>query len=376
MARTRRTWGKVRKLPSGRFQASYVGPDGARYTGPVTFSTKTDAGAWLAAEQTRIGSGVWAAECEVAMPAELPTVSEFVTSWIAGRTTREGELIRPRTRQQYERLNERHIVGDPIGTLRLDDVRVADVRAWWARLPADKPTWRAHAYRLLRAAFNTAVADELIDESPCRVRSGGAATRQREVRPATAAELETITAAMPERLQAAVLIAAWCAVRFGELIELRRSDVDVKAGVIHVRRAAVRVKGETVVGPPKTAAGVRTVAIPPHVLPAVKKHLREHVKGRDALLFPSERKPDAHLAMSTLARSFAKAREAADRKDLRWHDLRHTGAVMAAQAGATLAELQARLGHASAAAALIYQHAADGRDAEIAKRMSKLAKTK
>jgi len=54
------------------------------------------------------------------------------------------------------------------------------------------------------------------------------------------------------------------------------------------------------------------------------------------------------------------------------HDLRHTGAVLAASTGATLAELMARLGHSTPAAALRYQHAAAGRDAEIARALSAL----
>lgn len=56
----------------------------------------------------------------------------------------------------------------------------------------------------------------------------------------------------------------------------------------------------------------------------------------------------------------------------RGHDLRHTDAVPAAATGATLAELMARLGHSTRAAALRYQHAAQGRDVEIAKALSAL----
>ena len=61
------------------------------------------------------------------------------------------------------------------------------------------------------------------------------------------------------------------------------------------------------------------------------------------------------------------------RKDLRWHDLRHSGLVLAAIAGATLAELQQRAGHSSIEAAVRYMHVAKGRDAEVAALMSKLA---
>lgn len=92
-------------------------------------------------------------------------------------------------------LPDRHIDGDPLGAMLLDRVGTADVRAWFARLPADRPTWRAHAYRLLRAALNTAVDDELLAVSPW---SGGAA-RQREVRPASLNVLDALTAAMVQR---------------------------------------------------------------------------------------------------------------------------------------------------------------------------------
>ncbi|WP_130335608.1 tyrosine-type recombinase/integrase [Micromonospora kangleipakensis] len=59
--------------------------------------------------------------------------------------------------------------------------------------------------------------------------------------------------------------------------------------------------------------------------------------------------------------------------DLTFHDLRHTGQTLAAQTGATLADLMKRLGHSSMAAARRYLHAVDGRDREIAKALSELA---
>ncbi len=76
----------------------------------------------------------------------------------------------------------------------------------------------------------------------------------------------------------------------------------------------------------------------------------------DSLLFCAHH--GGHLAPSTFQRHYYKAREAAGRPDLRFHDLRHSGAVLAAATGATLAELMARLGHSTPAAAMRYQHAA------------------
>ena len=216
------------------------------------------------------------------------------------------------------------------------------------------------------------MAEQLITSNPCVLRGAGSAKTTHRPRPATLPEVAAIAAHMPDRLRLAVLIAAWCGLRFGELIELRRSDIDAKARVIHVRRAAVRVPGQiAAVGKPKSDAGIRDVAIPPHLLPEIKRHLSEHVAfGRDALLFPGAH--GGHLAPSALYRHFYPARDAAGRPDLRRHDLRHTGATLAAATGASLAELMARLGHSTHGAAMRYQHAARDRDQVIAAALSRM----
>jgi integrase len=142
--------------------------------------------------------------------------------------------------------------------------------------------------------------------------------------------------------------------------------------VVHVRRGVVRTGNGREVKDPKSEAGKRTVNIPPHLMPALKAHLRDHVAAsRDALVFPAA--SGGHMAPSSLYAVYHPARDAAGRPDLRFHDLRHTGAVLAAATGATLAELMARLGHSTVSAALRYQHAAADRDKAIAEALSKLA---
>ncbi len=215
--------------------------------------------------------------------------------------------------------------------------------------------------------------DRHLDFNPCHIRGAGHSKRVHKIKPATLVELEVITAEMPERLQLMVLLASWCAMRFGELAELRRRDIDVTNGVVRIRRAVVRVDGQTIVDTPKSDAGTRDVAIPPHLMPLVREHLgRSIAGGKDGLLFPAA-DGVGRLATSTLYTSFYKARAVAGRPDLRWHDLRHSGAVLAASTGATLAELMNRLGHSTPSAALRYQHAAQGRDRAIADALSKLA---
>jgi integrase len=365
----KRQFGNVRKLPSGRYQARYTGPDGHMYAarrengGALTFQTRGDAQDWLSLRRSEILRNEW---LPPAAPKAAPvTVREFAEAWLGHRD------LEDRTREHYVQLLRDHVY-PAFGSLPVPALTPAAVRTWHAALSKRTgPTARAHAYALLRTVMNTAVADDLIPANPCRVRGAGQTRRVKKIVPATLAELAALTKAMPAKYQLLVLLAAWCGLRFGELAELRRSDVDVTNGVIHVRRGVVRTSTGRKVKDPKSDAGKRIVALPPHLLPVVKDHLREHAAmGRDGLLFPATH--GEQLAPSTLYRVFYPARTKAGRDDLRFHDLRHTGAVLAASTGATLAELMARLGHSTPGAALRYQHAAQDRDRVIAAALSEL----
>jgi len=396
----RAAFGTLRLLPSGRLQVRYVGPDEQRHTAPRTYDNIGDAEAYLRKVQAQIDDGKWESavakrDRERAAVRDRLTLRPYADAWLAGRN------LTGRTRSHYRNILEEHIL-PAFGDTELRAITPTAVRTWHASLLVDKPTIRAHAYSLLRAICTTAVSEEILDANPCRVRGAGNAKRVHDPVVLSVAELELLVSAMPERHRLLVLLASWCAMRWGELTELRRSDIVIEHdgetptyGVIKVRRAVTRVftegTGEFVIGRPKSDAGIRDIVIPPHLLPLVEDHLREFTGVRtDALLFPST--SGTHLAPSTfygkapkvsrnrqtgkettqVGHGFYAARIAVGRPTLREHDLRHTGAVLAAQTGATLAELMGRLGHSTPGAALRYQHAAAGRDAEVARRMSLL----
>lgn len=365
----RRAFGQIAKLPSGRFRARYFGPDTVLHSAPTTFESKIDAEMWLASEHRLIARNEWGApkfRATREQAAQTTTLAQYSERWMQQRE------LKPRTSGHYRSLLDRHILPQ-LGSVPLTRFTSEMVREWYMQLDKSRPTLRAHAYGLLRTILGTAVTDEQISSNPCHIRGAGNTERTKQIRPATLAELEAITQAIPEKYRPMVLLSSWCALRFGELIELRKKDIDLNAGVIHVRRGVVRAGGQVIVGTPKSTAGSRDVAIPPHLIPMLSEHLeRRTTGGRETLLFPAA-DGQSHLAPSTLYRVFYRAREAAGRPDLRWHDLRHTGAVLAAQTGATLAELMARLGHSTPQAALRYQHAAQGRDAQIAQALSRIA---
>lgn len=372
---TRRKFGRLRQFRSGRWKASYTGPDGILYEAPHTFGAKEDAEAWLTDRRREIDRELWSPpatrEQKRAKRTADTKFGDYAATWLETRTVR-GRPLRPRTRDHYEKLLDRHIY-PTFKTKAMRTITTEAVDRWYARTLPDKPTIRAHTYSLLRTILETArERDRIIDVNPCLIRGAGAADRKIKPKPATVEQLDIIAAEMPENLSLMIPLASWCALRFGELVALRRNDIDIDDGLVRIRRQAVRVEGGWQIGDPKSDAGVRDVAIPPHIIPAVKRHLTKHVgPQKNALLFPA--KTGEYLQPSTLYRHFYKARAKAKRPDLRFHDLRHSGAVLAAQTGATLAELMERLGHSTPQAAMRYQHAAQGRDRQIAEALSKLA---
>ncbi|MBB3752392.1 integrase [Mycolicibacterium sp. BK634] len=393
MARQRRGFGRIRQFKSGRWQASYTGPDGNLYIAPETFAAKMDAEGWLTDRRREIDRELWSPPATVdqkkAKRAAEITFKEYAETWVKTRTVR-GRLLATRTREHYEDLLEDHI-NPTFGTLPVVDITIETVDRWYATTCPNAPTMKAHAYSLLKSILETArVRDRLISTNPCVIRGGGTSRRKSKTKLATLEQVEIIVEEMPDRFKLMIILALWTTLRFSELVELQRKDIDVtqrseidedgevvviREGVINVSRGAKRTKSGWEFGDPKSEAGIRDVSIPPHVLPAVLDHLERYVAtGGEALLFPPvSGDPTKRLQPSTFYRHYHRARAKAKRTDLRLHDLRHTGATMAARTGATLAELMARIGHSTPQAAMRYQHAAAGRDKEIAASMSKLA---
>jgi integrase len=373
-------FGSVYQLPSGRWRVQYYGPEGKagpRYKGPRTFTTKGEARKFLGTIQTDIIRNAWRPPQDNQNSGTVLTLSAYAETWLPNRLI-DGEPLKDRTREMYRMMLDTHILpvlGDkPIGSITADDVR-----AWHAATLVGRPAFRARCYGLLRTILNSAVTDGKLAAQPCTIRGAGSARRQITIEPASLDELAKLVDAMPEQFRVMVLLAAWAALRFGELTELRRKDIDVEAGVVRIRRGVVYIREPgashfIVTSPKSKSAGRREVHIPPHLLPAVRDHLVEHTEpGPESLLFPAMKDRSRNLHQATMYQIFDKARIAAGRPDLRFHDLRHTGAVLAALTGATLAELMARLGHSTAATAMKYQHVAAGRDQQIAAALSKMA---
>jgi len=362
----RRTFGKVLELPSGRYRASYIAPDGKRRAAETTFTTVADANAWLAVIQSDIVKGNW-------RPPEpsRETVGAYAKRWLALGVGRDGKPLSPTTRELYDLLWRRWL--EPtFAEVALGKVTLETVRIWLAEARSAHPssTQPAKAYRLLRVIFNVAVDDEKIFANPCRIKGAGQeCAPERPV--AMPEQVLAIADAIEPQYRALVILGAWCSFRFGELAALRRGRVDLLHRKIHATEQLVELAGgKTEFKAPKSGSG-RTVDVPAELVPILEDHLAEHVASEpEALLFTS---PEGHPLRRTKFRPrWATACQSAGVTGLHFHDLRGSGATWAAVAGATLPELMHRLGHRTHTAALRYQHATDQRHREVADRLGAL----
>jgi integrase len=358
----RRPWGNVRKLPSGRFQARYQ-VDTHWHTGPQTFRTKREADGYLASVRTEVERGGW-----IDPSGGRVELRAYADRWLAERPQ-----LRPRTKELYEGQLRLHIL-PALGDLELGDITPSTVRAWRAELlRAGRPgaPTTAKSYRLLHAIFATAVEDGVVARNPC-VLKGASAERPAERPVATIQQVFELADVIEPSFRGMVLLATFCGLRLGELRALRRRHVDLLHRTVEVvEQLQELADGTLILGPPKTDAGRRTVAIPPVIVPDLEAHLAEwSAPGRDGLIFPST--TGGPLRRATLYTVWRRAVRKVGIEELRFHDLRHTGNTLAASTGASTKELMSRMGHASARAALIYQHATKERDAEIADRLSML----
>ena len=188
-------------------------------------------------------------------------LSDYAERWLEARTVK-GRPLAPMTKQGYRGLLTRNI--DPrIGQYPIADLTPAVVRDWYARVSVNAGIDQAaKSYRLLRAILNTAVDDELIARNPCRIRGGGA--EHAGERPMIDAELVfRLADAITPRLRALVIVAGFVGLRTGELLGLRRGDVDLEAARLTVLVQAQQVVGQgRIVTGPKSEAGQRTVSLP------------------------------------------------------------------------------------------------------------------
>ena len=113
-----RQFGNIRKLPSGRYQALYRGPDGKLRSAPRIFERKSDAARWLSLREVQISKGEW-----LAPGLGEQKFREYADQWMRDR------VLKARTAELYSRLLRNHLV-PTVGELGMGDIDEVTVRRW------------------------------------------------------------------------------------------------------------------------------------------------------------------------------------------------------------------------------------------------------
>jgi hypothetical protein len=202
---SRRRFGSVRRLPSGRWQVRYRTSDGRQHTAPETFATKTDTTRHLAQVETDLSRGQWSDPRLGRM-----AFAAWATRWEATTVN-----LRANTRATYRNLLYRYLL-PTFGPMPLADLDAMAVRTWLAKLEREGvgASTRAKAYRLLSRILGTAIESGYLTRNPCTIR-GAAAEPAPEMRFATVAEVAALANAIPRRFRALVLVAADTGLRWG-----------------------------------------------------------------------------------------------------------------------------------------------------------------
>ncbi|WP_326597876.1 tyrosine-type recombinase/integrase [Streptomyces sp. NBC_01803] len=416
----RRAFDHVRRLPSGRYQASYLAPDGRRRPAPTTFETKTAANQWLATVQADMLRGVWHPQ------AGTITLGAYYDKWLATNL----RIKKRGTRSLYRRDADRWLLPEftssdgtrvHLGAMPLNRVHPPGVRDWYqvmgegvraaATERASGPTYRGHParwwaersgydvprtgrlprellaawetagsptpprreppadagrdtvarlYRLLHAVLESARKDGLITVNPCRL-AGASDPGQRARAPVEPREVHGMVAAFTDRYRAALWFAVYTALRAGQVWALRRRDVDLENLRVRVAVGLVELPKEGITfDDPKTEGTARWTTITPAMAAILAKHLDEYVPpGPDALVFGT--RTGRPVRASQRSKMFHRARLAVGRPDVRWQDLRSATAMFMLDSGASDADVRVQLNHKTDRAARRYRRTSEER---------------
>lgn len=291
---TKRKFGNVTRLPSGKYRARYTGPDGVMHKAPKTFFEKDDATGWLRDEQKLIEFDMWTApdRRDTQQRSKGVTVGEWMEEWLR---LKEDEGLKGSTLQNYRSTVERRILkveGKP-GELRkiaLSALSTFDVVDWWDAVTRDfgKQPFNHNAYLRLSMAMDYAVERGMIALNPVRVKAARKKPKPARKEMPDTAVMDGILRELPERYRLIGILTLYMGLRIGEALGLRRMDIDLPGKRVWVRGNCWRKEGVGMVrqDTPKTDPGNRPVPLFDRFLPDVRQHLKYHCgDDPEAMLF-------------------------------------------------------------------------------------------
>lgn len=372
--KTKRGLGNIRALPSGRYQLRYTDPNGLPKSGG-TYGTKALAEQALANISRAIDSGTYQAKqgiYEGDIDPRTLTLIELGEYWRSLRRNRRGQPLSPNTLAEYKRITETVLA--PLNSKPIREITPGQVAKWWEPESRRAPRLANASYKHLNTLMKFAVKNHWLTENPCQIE--GANVYVPDTQPAVPdiKQVELIEELMPEPYKAFISLASWGGLRKGEILELRRKDIEQdkdKDGntwlTVDISRAVVWEGQTPSVRIPKTAGSIRKVTLPLRATDIVLKHLATVPINPDALLFSTDPVKNTHWAEWRINKPWERIRAQAGYTGS-LHSLRSFAATQYGLQGATVVELMERLGHRNVRTAMRYQRTT-GRETELLRGM-------
>jgi len=288
-----------------------------------------------------------------------PVIGEYIPRWM--KLYKSG--VTSKCYNDYANLFEALA---PIAGKHFQEVTLDDVRQVWLHFNGYSESTIHRARMLYLSLFDTAVENGFCVKNPFRSKHAQPARGTSGTHRIITDEERELIHSTPHRFRLGVLVMLYAGLRKGEAlaIDLDR-DVDLAAGVLHVRQAVRIESNQPITVSPKTAAGVRDIPIFPV--------LAEELRGQHGWLIPSASGKQA--SGSAFARGWASymtalSRAAGHPVSIRCHDLRHSFCTMLRKSGVEMKVAMMWMGHADEKMILrVYDHVTPDRIEENAQRV-------
>jgi integrase len=330
----KRHFGSIRRLPSGSYQAVYT-HEGLRHTAPGTFATKAAALGYLASVETSIGRGQWIDPSLGSM-----TFATLASIWTESNQTKTHSSV-----LRDQGILEKHVL-PTFAEKKLTSISQGQVQGLvneWTRSDLAPRTVRRH-YAVVKAIFSFAVRSDFTSRSPCRSINLPRVTDEFRHQ-LSVDDIERLAQAIAPRYSLMIYLGAVLGMRWGEVAGTKFRAIDTKSGTIAIREQVVVARGGgSELGPPKSRAGVRVLAIPSPLMHLMLEHVSALGLGPEDLLFTTE--SGRLLNYSNWHQRFwSPARSKCGLQVVGFHDLRRANATALVAGGVDVKTTQTRLGH-------------------------------
>lgn len=354
----------IHRADRNSYRAKYT------YKGEIitkTFKDERSAQAWLSAEKALVeadkaGIQQWTSPAErkrkeTAIERRRVLFCDYVTeefapTWL-NYSSDGNELATGSKRKHKEYLT--HLSHAFFWKYPLTGITTEDINRWLSNLDNfGGATPRKKTFQLLKSIYAKAVAEGAADTSPVTMKAPAVPkSRQAQIPPATAEELQTIYAAMPTTTRISVWLGAILDLRIGEVVSLQVQDWNPKTQTLRVCHSADEGGGLKAT---KTSSSNTTQPVPPQL----GKLLEEACDGKKPTDFIVTCSDGTHITPNRLRDHFNEAKINAGRPDLHFHTLRATSITAAVATGASLKDTMAWGRHADAATSIERYQRASG----------------